>query len=77
MHGLHALLNRKKAMKKISKLLEIRRLARVRNKATDDYYEAMEFAASSTDRSRLELSRLQPASVVANRLATASNSLQH
>ena len=47
-------------MKKISKPIEIKKVARVRDKATGDYFEVIEFPVSSTERSRLEL----PPSVV-------------
>lgn len=47
-------------MKKISKPIEIKKVARVRDKATGDYLEVIEFPVSSTERSRLEL----PPSVV-------------
>ena len=59
-HALHALLSREKAMKKTTKLTEIKKVARVRDKATGDYFEIIEFPVSSTERSRLEL----PPSVV-------------
>jgi len=47
-------------MKKTTKPIEIKKVARVRDKATGDYFEVIEFPVSSTERSRLEL----PPSVV-------------
>ncbi len=47
-------------MKKIPKPVEIKKVARVRDKATGDYFEIIEFPVSSTERGRLEL----PPSVV-------------
>lgn len=47
-------------MKKTLKPIEIKKVARVRDKATGDYFEVIEFPVSSTERSRLEL----PPSVV-------------
>jgi len=47
-------------MKKTTKPTEIKKVARVRDKATGDYFEVIEFPVSSTERSRLEL----PPSVV-------------
>ena len=47
-------------MKKTARPTEIKKVARVRDKATGDYFEVIEFPVSSTERSRLEL----PPSVV-------------
>lgn len=47
-------------MRKTTKPIEIRKVARVRDKATGDYFEVIEFPVSNTERSRIEL----PPSVV-------------
>ena len=47
-------------MRKPKKLIQIRKIARIRDKATGDYFEIVEFPVSATERSRLEL----PPSVV-------------
>jgi putative DNA primase/helicase len=52
--------NREKAMRRIMKPIQIKKIARVRDKATGDYFEIVEFPVSATERSRLEL----PPSVV-------------
>ena len=59
-HALHTLFNREKAMRKTTKAIQIRKVARVRDKATGDYFEIIEFPVSNTERSRIEL----PPSVV-------------
>jgi putative DNA primase/helicase len=47
-------------MRKPTKPIQIRKIARIRDKATGDYFEIVEFPVSATERSRLEL----PPSVV-------------
>lgn len=47
-------------MRKPKKPIQIRKIARIRDKATGDYFEIVEFPVSATERSRLEL----PPSVV-------------
>lgn len=47
-------------MQKTKKPIQIRKVARVRDKATGDYFEIVEFPVSNTERSRIEL----PPSVV-------------
>jgi hypothetical protein len=42
--------------------IQIKKVARVRDKATSDYFEIIEFPVSDTERSRLEL----PPSVIAD-----------
>jgi putative DNA primase/helicase len=48
-------------MRKPKKPIQIRKVARVRDKATGDYFEIIEFPVSNTERSRIELS---PSAVV-------------
>ena len=52
-HALHTLFNREKAMRKIVKPIQIKKVARVRDKATGDYFEIIEFPVSNTERSRI------------------------
>src|ERR1700690_4248704 len=47
-------------MRRPKKPIQIRKIARIRDKSTGDYFEIVEFSVSATERSRLEL----PPSVV-------------
>jgi hypothetical protein len=55
LHALHAPFNREKAMRMTAKPVQIRKLARIRDKATGNYFEVIEFPVSDTERVRIEL----------------------
>jgi hypothetical protein len=55
LHGLHKLFNREKAMRTTAKPVQIRKVARIRDKATGYYFEVIEFPVSDTERVRIEL----------------------